>query len=389
MKQYNFDEIIDRKGTNALKTDVLQERFGKSDLIPLWVADMDFKCGDFIIDALKRRCDKGIYGYTIPSEDYYLSIINWVKKNYDWKIEKEWISYIPGIVKGIAFCIMQFTHPNDKIIIQPPVYHPFRLIPLMQHRQVVFNPLIEENHQYKMNLNGLRNLIDKDCKLLILSNPHNPIGITWDRATLEELAEICYENNILVVSDEIHSDMALFGHVHIPFATVSEQAKQNSITFMAPSKTFNTAGIVSSYSIVPDAKLRESFYSFLHAGELDEGNIFAYIVTQSAYNHGFEWKKQMLRYIEENVRFVDSYLKENIPPIKAFIPEASFLVWLDCRELGLNQKEINSLFIEKAGLALNDGEMFGEEGYGFMRMNVGCPRIILDLALNKLKKALI
>ncbi|MDR0681662.1 MAG: PatB family C-S lyase [Dysgonamonadaceae bacterium] len=389
MKQYNFDEVIDRKGTNALKTDLLQERFGKPDLIPLWVADMDFKCGDFIIDALKERCDKGIYGYTIPSEDYYLSIINWVKKNYDWKIEKEWISYIPGIVKGIAFCIMQFTNPNDKVIIQPPVYHPFRLVPMMHRRRVVFNPLIEENRQYKMNLNGLRNVIDKDCKLLILSNPHNPIGITWDRATLEELAEICYENNILVISDEIHSDMALFGHVHIPFAMVSEQARQNSITFMAPSKTFNTAGIVSSYSIVPDAKLRESFYSFLHACELNEGNLFAYIVTQYAYNNGFEWRKQMLRYLEENVRFVDSFLKENIPQIKAFIPEASFLVWLDCRELGLKQKEINSLFIEKAGLALNDGEMFGEEGRGFMRMNVGCPRIILDQALNKLKKALI
>jgi cystathionine beta-lyase len=389
MKQYNFDEIIDRKGTNALKTDILQERFGRSDLIPLWVADMDFKCGDFITDALKKRCDHGVYGYTMSSEDYYLSIMNWVKKNHDWQIEKEWISYIPGIVKGIAFCIMKFTAPNDKIIIQPPVYHPFRLVPQMHHRQVVYNPLIEENHQYRMDLDGLCKVIDRDCKLLILANPHNPIGITWDRATLEKLANICYENNILVVSDEIHSDMALFGHRHIPFASVSEEAKRNSITFMAPSKTFNTAGIVSSHSIVPDAELRESFYTFLRSCELNEGNLFAYIATQTAYNYGFEWKEQMLRYIEENIKRIDSYLKENIPQIKVYIPEASFLVWLDCRELGLNQKELNSLFVEKAGLALNDGEMFGEEGRGFMRMNAGCPGIILNQALNNLKKALI
>jgi cystathionine beta-lyase len=389
MSLYNFDEIIDRKGTNALKTDALQERFGKSDLIPLWVADMDFKCGDFIPDALKARCEKGIFGYTIPSENYYLSIINWLRNNHDWKIEKEWISYIPGIVKGIAFCIMHFTAPNDKVIIQPPVYHPFRLVPLMHRRQVVFNPLIEENRQYKMDLDGLRNVIDKDCKLLILSNPHNPVGITWDKATLEELADICSEHNILVISDEIHSDMALFGHRHFPFATVSEQAKQNSITFMAPTKTFNIAGIVSSYSIIPNSELRDSFYSFLRSCELDEGNIFAYIAAQEAYNQGLEWKNQMLRYVEGNIKFVDSYLKENIPQIKVFIPEASFLVWLDCRELGLSQEEMDFLFVEKAGLALNNGEMFGKEGIGFMRINVGCPRAILARALNNLKKALI
>jgi cystathionine beta-lyase len=388
MSLYNFDEVIDRRGTSALKTDLLQERYGHPDLIPLWVADMDFRCGDFIINAMKKRCDEGIFGYTIPSEAYYQSVIRWLQENHRWTIEKEWFSYIPGVVKGIAVAVMQFTGPREKIIIQPPVYHPFRLIPTMHHRQIVTNPLIEENGQYRMDLDGLRKIIDKDCKLLIIANPHNPVGITWDEATLRELAAICYENQVLVISDEIHSDMAIFGHRHIPFATVSEQAKENSITFMAPSKTFNIAGIVSSYAIIPNEKIRNSFYAFLHAGELDDGTIFAYTATQAAYTHGAEWKRQMLRYVEDNILFVDSYLKENIPTIRAIIPEASFLLWLDCRALRLNQKELNALFVEKAGLALNDGEMFGAEGIGFMRMNVGCPRAVLEKALNQLKQVI-
>ena len=386
MITYNFDEIIDRRGTGALKTDALQERYGRTDLIPMWVADMDFRCGDFITEALKKRCDEGVFGYTMPSESYYQSIIRWVYDHHRWKIEKECLSYIPGVVKGIAFAIMQFTAPNDKIIIQPPVYHPFRLVPEMQGRKVINNPLIEENGKYRMDLDGLRRLHDKDCKLLLLAHPHNPIGITWDEETLKELAAICYEKQVLVISDEIHSDMALFGHKHIPFATVSEQAKQNNITFMAPSKTFNIAGLVSSYAIIPNEKIRNSFYNFLHAGELDEGNIFAYVATQAAYMQGEEWRKQMLRYVEENILFVDGYLKENIPQIRAIIPEASFLLWLDCRDLGLNGKALSDLFINKARLALSDGEMFGQEGSGFMRMNVGCPRAIVVQALEQLKQ---
>ncbi|GHT78034.1 cystathionine beta-lyase [Bacteroidia bacterium] len=385
---YNFDEIHDRRGTGALKTDALQERYGRPDLIPLWVADMDFRCGDFIIDALKKRCDEGIFGYTMASEAYYQAIIRWIDEQHQWKIQKDWLSYIPGIVKGIAFCVMNFTNPNDKIIIQPPVYHPFRLVTNMHHRQVVNNPLIEKNGNYRMDLDGLRRIIDKDCKLLILANPHNPVGITWDEETLRELAEICYENRILVVSDEIHSDMALFGHRHIPFATVSEKAAQNSITFMAPSKTFNIAGIVSSYSIIPNEQIRNSFYSFLKASELEDGTIFAYTATQAAYEKGADWKTQMLHYVENNILFVHNYLKENIPQIKAIIPEASFLVWLDCRELGLSQKELNDLFVQKAGLALNNGELFGKEGTGFMRLNVGCPQSVLAKALKQLKKSL-
>jgi cystathionine beta-lyase len=386
MTTYHFDERIDRRGTGALKTDALFERFGRNDLIPMWVADMDFRCGDFVIDALKKRCDEGIFGYTLPSEAYYRSVVRWLEDRHRWSIDRQWLSYIPGIVRGIAFALLRFTRPGDKIIIQPPVYHPFRMVPELQHRQVACNPLVEENGRYRMDLDGLRRLIDPDCKLLLLANPHNPIGITWDEETLKELAAICCEKQVLVISDEIHADLTLFGHRHIPFATVSEQAAQNSITFMAPSKTFNIAGLVSSYSVIPNEQIRDSFYGFLRAGEWNEGAIFAYVATQAAYEQGNEWLRQMLRYVEDNIRFVADYLKENIPQIRALVPEASFLVWLDCRALGLSQPELNRFFIHEAGLALNDGEMFGKEGVGFMRMNVGCPRAIVKEALERIRK---
>jgi len=386
-KKYNFSEIIDRSGTNSLKIDALKERYGRDDLIGLWVADMDFKTGDFITDSITKRCKNGILGYTIPPESYYNSIIRWVEKQYGWLIQKEWLSYIPGIVKGIAYCIQCYTKPHDKVIIQPPVYHPFRLIPSKYYRKVVCNPLIEENGKYRMDLDGLRKIIDKDCKMLILSNPHNPVGITWDKETLEELADICYRKYIMVVSDEIHADMCIFGHKHIPFATVSPKAALNSITLMSPSKTFNMAGIITSYSIIPDQEIRKSFYDYLNAGELNNGSIFAYIATQAAYEKGLSWRSQMIKYVENNILFVDKFLKENIPQIKAIIPEASFLLWLDCRELKLKQYELVFLFVNWARLALNNGAMFGQEGEGFMRMNVGTPRPILEQALIQLKEA--
>ena len=386
-KKYNFNEIIDRKGTDATKVDALKERYGRDDLIGLWVADMDFKTGDFITDAIIQRCRNGILGYTVPSESYYNSIIQWVEKQHGWIIQKERISYVPGLVKGIAFCVQSFTKPQDTIIVQPPVYHPFRLVASMHRRKVVNNPLIEENGKYRMDFAGLKKLIDKDCKMLILSNPHNPIGIAWDRETLEELADICYRKYILVISDEIHADMGIFGHKHTPFATVSPKAALNSVTLMSPSKTFNIAGLITSYSIIPDPEIRKTFHDFLKASELDNGSVFAYTATQAAYEKGANWMHQMLKYVEGNILFVDKYLKENIPQIKAIMPEASFLLWLDCRDLKLKQYELVFLFVNWAHLALNNGVMFGEGGEGFMRMNVATPRPILEQALHQLKEA--
>jgi cystathionine beta-lyase len=257
----------------------------------------------------------------------------------------------------------------------------------MNRRRIVSNPLLEENGKYRMDLDGLQRIIDKECKMLILCNPHNPIGIAWDKDTLEELADICYKKYIMVISDEVHADMGIFGHKHIPFAAVSPKAAVNSITLMSPSKTFNMAGMVNSYAIVPDTELRKNYYDFLNANELNQGSIFAYTVTQAAYENGKSWLIQMLKYVENNILFVDSFLKENIPQIKAIFPEASFLLWLDCRELGLKQSELIFLFVNWARLALNNGVMFGEGGEGFMRMNVGTPRPVLEQALLQLKEA--
>lgn len=349
---------------------------------------MDFRTPDFIVNAIKKRCEHEIFGYTFGSDSYYNSIIEWVHYKQNWKIKQEWLSYIPGIVKGIGFVIQCFTKPGDKVIIQPPVYHPFRIVPESMKREVVNNPLKLVNGAYEMDFEQLESVIDEQCKVLILCNPHNPGGIVWKKDTLVKLADICAKHNILVVSDEIHAEMAYPQFTHHPFATVSEAAANCSITFMAPSKTFNIAGIVTSYSIVPNEKIRKEFYEFLEAGELGDGTIFAYTATEAAYTYGAEWLQQMRMYVMENVRFVDEFFKTKLPKIKVYPPQASFLVWLDCRDLKLSQEELVHLFQDKAGLLLNDGTMFGPGGEGYMRLNVGCPRSVLDTALNALKKAI-
>ncbi|MDD4516745.1 PatB family C-S lyase [Massilibacteroides sp.] len=388
MKQYNFDQVIDRKGTDCIKVDLLEERFGRDDLTALWVADMDFRTPDFIVNAIRKRCEHEVFGYTYASPEYYNSIIEWLQYKHGWTVEKEWLTYIPGIVKGIGFVLQCFTKPGDKVIIQPPVYHPFRLVPEHMGREVVNNPLKLINGQYEMDFDHLESIIDDKCKVFILCSPHNPAGIVWKKETLAKLAEICAKHNILVISDEIHAEMAYPQFRHHPFPTVSPTAAACSITFMAPSKTFNIAGIVTSYAIVPNDKLRNTFYSFLEAGELSDGTIFAYTATTAAYTYGAEWLQQMRSYIMENVRTVDVYLKASIPKIKVYQPQASFLVWLDCRDLNLTQEELVYLFKDKAGLALNDGKMFGSGGEGFMRMNVGCSRLIIEQALKALKDAI-
>lgn len=385
---YDFDKIIDRHGTGALALDVLQERYGKADLMPLWVADMNFATPQFITDAMKRRLDHSLFGYTVVPKDFWPTVTRWIEAHHQWTVREEWMRFVPGIVKGIGFVVNVFVKPDEKVIIQPPVYHPFRLTPAGNGREVVMNPLIRhDDGSYSMDFDNLAEVADDKCRLLILSNPHNPAGIVWDEETLRRLAHFCAERGIIVISDEIHCDMALFGNRHHPFASVSEEAAQCSITFGAPSKTFNIAGIVSSYCIVPNEELRNRLFSWMAANELDEPHIFAPIATMAAFNEGEEWRRQMLHYIEGNIMFVEDYLKENLPQIKPLRPQASFLVWLDCRGLRQQHDALVSLFVDEAGLALNDGEMFGKGGEGFMRMNIASPRAVLREALVRLKDA--
>lgn len=391
---YNFDKIIDRTGSGDLKHGVLKERYGRDDLLPLWVADMDFETPEFITSALRQRLEHSLFGYTVVPDELWTTIIKWIADHHQWDVKREWLTYIPGIVKGIGMAINVFVKEDEKVIIQTPVYHPFRLTPEGNGRKVVYNSLKETDGTYEMDFDQLAEVVDDKCRLLILSNPHNPAGISWDADTLRRLAHFCYERGIIVISDEIHSDMAIFGNRHIPFATVSDEAAQISITFGAPSKTFNIAGIVSSYAIVPNPTLRRRFYTWLEANELNDPPLFAPIATIAAYQQGEEWRRQMLGYVEDNILFVEEYCRENLPGIKPWRPQASFLVWLDCRGLGLSHDELVDLFVNKAHLALNDGAMFfgkpkpGNDLGGFMRLNVGTPKSVLKTALEQLKTAL-
>ncbi|MBQ7787241.1 MAG: PatB family C-S lyase [Alistipes sp.] len=388
MKIYDFNAPIDRRGTHCVKFDALKDMYGRDDLLSLWVADMDFATPDFIIDALKRRLDHPVLGYPVQYDGYWQSVVNWIYNHHGWQVQREWMRYIPGIVKGIGMVVNVFTQPGDKIIIQPPVYHPFRLVPEHNGREIVMNPLRHEGDSYTMDFEQLEQVIDDKCRILILANPHNPIGITWDKVTLARLADIAVKHNLIVISDEIHCDMALYGNKHIPFASVSENAARCSITFGAPSKTFNIAGIVSSYAIVPDEALREKFFAWLTANEMDMATIFAMVATEAAFSEGEEWRQQMLSHIESNIDFVDEYLKANIPEVRAIKPQASYLVWLDFSALGLEHEKLIDMLVNDAHLAMNDGAMFGIGGEQHTRLNVGTQRAVLEQAMSQLKEAI-
>jgi len=404
---FDFDEIIPREGSCCVKYDALNEYFGRTDLLPMWVADMDFKTPAFIVDALKKRLNHPVLGYPVLPENYFENIAKWVEDLHGWKTEPEWMRYIPGIVKGIGLALNVFMQAGDKVIIQTPVYHPFRIVPLCNGFDVVYNPLIpvydtgkgdpaeicgEDRYRnlesYDMDFEQLESIIDDKTKVLILANPHNPVGICWKPETLRKLAEITSRRGILVISDEIHGEMALDGNIHTPFATVSEEAAMNSITFMAPTKTFNIAGVVSSYSIIPNPEIRERFYNFLDANELSSPDIFAPVATMAAYSsNGKCWRSTMLEYVRANIEYVNYYLISYVPEIKVVKPQASFLIWLDCRRLNMTQEELVEFMKDKAHLAVNDGMMFGIEGEGFIRMNVGCSRKVIYQALAQIRKA--
>lgn len=385
--KYNFDEIIDRRGTDSIKWDGMKEVWGRDDLLPMWVADMDFRTPSCVVDALRQRLEHEVLGYTFPCKDWYASICHWLKHRHQWTVTPDMLTFVPGIVRGQAFALQCFTNPGDKVLVMPPVYHPFFLVTERLGREVVCSPLDLRDGQYYVNFERFRRDI-KGCKALILCNPHNPGGRVWSLEELQEIAQICKENHTFVISDEIHADLTLSPYKHHPFATVSEAAAQNSLVFMAPSKAFNMAGVASSYAIVADENIRSRFQNFMKAGEFSEGHFMAYIATAAAYRQGEEWLDQMLDYVQANIDFTEEYLQQHIPSVKMIRPQASFLVYLDCRDLKLSQRELVQLFVDKAHLGLNDGMMFGEPGQGFMRMNIGCPRSVLQQALTQLANAI-
>ena len=384
--KYNFDEVIDRDGTAAIKVEGLKELWGRTDLMPLWVADMDFATAPFVTEAIKKRCEHPVLGYTSKPDSYYQAIINWNKVRYGLEVEKEMIQFVPGIVPGLGMALNTFTQKGDKVMIQPPVYGPFHWLNTRGDRTLVTNPLKLVDGMYRMDMEAFRRDV-KGCKVFILCNPHNPGGVVWTEEELKEVAEICYEEGVLVFSDEIHADLTLPPQKHRPFAMVSEKARMNSVTFMSPSKAFNMPGLTASHALVFNSKLRRKFHAYLESCELDLGHVFAFLAVESAYSHGTEWLDQCLAYIQGNIDYVDEFTKQNTPKIKVIRPQASFLVWLDCREMGLSQDALNDFFIDKAHLALNNGVAFGEEGEGFMRLNVASPRSVLEQAMKQLADA--
>lgn len=389
MSNWNFDKEIDRHNTCCMKYDGLEELFGRTDLLPLWIADMDFAVNQHIADALSHRFKHHIYGYSRPRDEYWQSIIDWEKRKHNFRFTREDVTYVPGIVKGIALAVNYFTEKGDKIVIQPPVYHPFKMVIEGNKRVAVNNPLLRNGDKYSMDFDGLEKIFSEEKpKMMILCNPHNPIGIVWSKETLAKLAILCKKYNVLVVSDEIHGDLAIFGHENVPFATACPEAEQNSVTFGAPSKTFNIPGLVSSWVVVKNPEIRQGFFDWLTTNEFNEPTFVATLATEVAYTECDKWLDATKEYIEDNIRYVEDYCSQNIPGIHPIRPEASFLLWLDCSGLKLSHDELISLFVDNAHLALNDGEMFGSQGAHCMRLNVGTCRKNLTQALEQLKVAI-
>ncbi|MFA5328529.1 MAG: PatB family C-S lyase [Prolixibacteraceae bacterium] len=387
MKTYNFDEIVDRTNTNCIKYDARQMFFGNTDVLPLWVADMDFRTPDFIVDAIKNRVGHEIFGYTFRPESYNQSIVNWLKRRHNWEIKPEWITFSPGVVAGLTLAIEALSKPGDGVILQPPVYFPFFDSIKGTNREMIENPLKLENGRYYFDLEDLKQKIKPNTKLLLLSNPHNPGGMAWNEKELTELAQICLENKIIIISDEIHSDLIFDGFKHTPLAGLSDEIAQNCVICMAPSKTFNTAGLTTSFLVIPNKRHLVAYERVMRLPHLHMGNIFGTVALEAAYTHGDEWLAQLLVYLQGNYKILESFFQENMPEVNVMKPEATYLIWIDFSALGLSDEDLNKKLID-GGIGLNRGVQFGKQGTGFMRMNIGCTKNLVQEALVRIKKAL-
>jgi len=385
---WNFDEVINRENSSCIKYDFREEVFGRADVIPMWVADMDFRTPTFITEALSARLEHEILGYSYRPDGYFSSLTGWIAARHGWDVRREWIEFSPGVVPALNMCTLAYTGPGDEIIIQPPVYTPFHGAVLDHGRKLVHNNLLETDNGWVMDREGLQRLITPATKMLILSNPHNPVGRAWTREELIELAEICHDKKIVILSDEIHSDLILPGSRHIPLASVSEKAAAITVTCMAPSKTFNLAGLSTSSMIIPDPLLMEKYRRTLVGLHLHLGNIFGNVASEAAYTHGQEWLDELMQYVQGNVDLVVDFCHEHLPQIKPVRPEATYMIWLDCRAMGLSGQQLQQFFVDKAGVGMNEGSRFGPGGEGFMRMNLACPRSVVKKALRQIESAI-
>ena len=378
---WDFDEVVDRSGTWSIK-------YGRASdgQIPMWIADMDFRTAPAVSSALKERLNRDVFGYTSTPEEYYQGIIRWEQEMHGWQIDREWVAYCPGVITSINQAYLTLTEPGDSIVVMPPVYNLFRLFAERLGRRVIDNPLLFDGEHYRMDFDGLEKILSQtDAKVLVLCNPHNPVGIVWDPDTLRRIASLCLRKGVVVISDEIHADLTLPGYRHTPFCSVSEDAAAVGLVFASPTKSFNLAGLsMTAYCVIPNKELREPYLKHLRDLKLDEAPIPSMVATIAAYTEGTPWLRSLREYLQGNIREVVGFFSNNDLGIKAIQPQASFLIWLDCRAMGLSQDNLMKFFSEKAGLLLSNGAMYGAGGEGFVRMNIGCPRTVVREALERI-----
>ena len=387
-RNLDFDKVVDRKNTSCLKYDFAVKRGMPADILPLWVADMDFKTSSYIQDAVAAQAEHGIYGYTESGDSYFEAVQSWFFTHYDWKVEEKWLVKTPGVVFALAMAVQAFTQENDAVMIQQPVYYPFSGVIKDNGRRIIDNTLVQdEAGSYHMDLADFEEkIIREKVKLFFLCNPHNPVGRAWTREELEKIGDICYRHHVLIVSDEIHADF-VYNRKHQVLVNLKKEYEEITITCTAPSKTFNIAGLQVSNIFIPDNQLRHRFKRQIAASGYSQLNAAGLVACEAAYRYGEEWYNGVKAYIRENISFTKKFLEERIPKVKMLEPEGTYLVWVDFRALGLSKRELEDLIIHKAGLWLDSGAIFGAAGEGFQRINVACPRVTLQTALEKIETA--
>ncbi len=388
MSRYDFDSVIERRGTICAKWDGMEPLFGTNDLFPMWIADMDFKAPPEVIEALRERIDHGIFGYTRRFEPYREAVAGWMERRHGWRPETEWIRHTPGVVPALAVAMLAFTQPGDGILVQPPVYYPFFAAITGRGRRVVENPLVFDGERFMMDFDDLeRKLDDSSVKMVFLCSPHNPGGRVWTREELEKFAAVCASRGVIVISDEIHCDVLFRGKKHTPLAAVSDEIANLSITTVAPSKTFNIAGLATAAVIIPSKRLRDNYQSVVDFLHIDGGNVFGTIGLEAAYRHGDAWLDELTAYLEKNLEYIEGFLAERLPGIKLVRPDGTYVPLLDCRSLNMSGPDLEKLFVEKGGVALDGGHWFGTGGTGFARINIATPLTLLKEGMERIERA--